>query len=485
MESWADMLDYEPEVISEAGQENVDDVTIQELPPSPRDGRDVNTNEDCDDVLDLHGNESEYSLSDVADCKTVPRFPLRETETGVPPSLTNKAKRFERERATIPRRCKQRRAVNHPSKVHKNRAVLGGVGETEYCSVQRQQQETVGSGPAIPLQEHARNPRNNRWAVRWVRAGYETLLYDICKCNESPNVIFTTLCYRQSDVFAMVLKNCNCKRRYWYDQRSKRRRTQIVRDFERAMLWRANTIGRSWSSPGYDLASFVLQHVAADRRCSERREATPLILVTTDEMLDDPSIGEQLVYRQRTRTCLPEMCAVCRAPAGIVTQDNASTPMFTCWEHSSSQLANYSADRTRVCDTIIADMQFLHCRENNEYVCRLSVIVSEQPTTSHVRVHNGTRKITVAEIVLLPADADIADDGEETWVNGTRQTTEQVMDLDRIHSTCCQDMHENQEDLFPSMPTGNGTLGSVVKYYDTTIGRTLDKVYCITNKLQK
>lgn len=496
MASWVDMLDYEPESDSEVSQPNVGDVTIQELPSSPGADRQVNNNVDDGDVLDLYGDESESTLSEISECKRVSQsrpgetrnnahHSVRSEEYGESPRQTNKSKARETERSTVSRqRSRHRRTGAHPSRVH--RIGDNGTGsKSEYCNVQRQQyQPPVNSGPAIPVQKHVSHRWNNRWTVRWVRSGFEPLVYDICACNESPNVIFTTLCYRASDVFTMVLKNCNCKRRYWYDQRSKRRRTQIVRDFERAMLWRANAIGRPWSSPGYDLASFVLQHVASDRRCSERRATTPVILVTTNEMLDDPSIGDQLVYRWRTGPRPLEKCAVCRAPSGIVTRDNASTPIFTCWEHSSSQLANSSADRTRMCDTVIVDMQFLHSRENNEYICRLNAIVSDTPPSSQARPVNSVRKVTVAEIVSQPVDADLSD-VDQTWANGSRRLTEDVMDPGQAHSTCCQDVHANEEDLFPSMPTGNGTFGGTVKYYDTTIGCTVDKIYCITSKFQK
>lgn len=352
-------------------------------------------------------------------------------------------------------------------------------------------------------------------AVRWIRHGFESLVYDICNCNEAPNVVFAGMCFSQADIYTMVLRNCDGKRRYWYDKTSRRnpqpaKGTQFS-DFERAMRWRANSVGRATSSPGYDLASYVLQNVATDKRFSGT--TTPLIIVTTDNMLDDPTINSQLVYANNRsvtfhsnnnharsvvqwQSLKPTPCYLCRASSTIVTHDNASVPTFTCLQHSASNMVSACADTTRVCNAVIVNVQFLRNEEHAsgaEFVCRLRLIQNgrTQPTAT---VRGSTHSqgfhdsdygaLTIAELVSLPFGVHPSDLHMVAAAECSYKASEEVnlLELDTVHESTCRDSHYNIEDLFPSMPiNSNGGI----HYYDTKIGLAVDRLYCLASNFQR
>lgn len=311
------------------------------------------------------------------------------------------------------------------------------------------------------------------WTVRSIRSGYEQLVYYICNCNEAPNVVFAGLCYLQFDVYTMVLRNCNGKRRYWYDRPERYRRLPNglqVDDFERAMAWRANNVGRASTSPGYDTAAFILQNVATDKRC-DGVSPPPLIIVTADGMLSENQMSNQLLFEAKHRRQADAKrnrpsdvpCLVCGVTSGIVTQDNASVATFTCWRHSGPYLADTSATWTRVCNAVIVDMDFLRDDANEELVCQLRLVGA------------GNSQLTIAELVTRPPFY--------TQANGYVKQT----DSNTAHSLCCDDIHRNYEDLFPSMPVvggGNSGVGSV-RFYDTTIGCVVDRMYCMVSTFQR
>lgn len=392
-----------------------------------------------------------------------------------------------------------RHAANSAPPKPPRRRAKKAINKTQYSQsiTDRVRREVIGGGIA----------------VRWIRHGYESLVYDICNCNEAPNVVFAGICYSQADIYTMVLRNCDGKRRYWYDKTSRRnpqpaKGTQLG-DFERAMRWRANTVGRATSSPGYDLASYVLQNVATDKRFAST--ATPLIVVTTDNMLDDPTINSQLVYANNNgvtfhnnntrsvvhrQTLKPTPCYLCRASSTIVTHDNASVPTFTCLQHSASNMVSACADTTRVCNAVIVNVQFIRNEEymsGGEFVCRLRLIQNgyTQPTTAARRstYNDGFQDcdygaITIAELVSLPfgvhpSDLHMVEDTERSY-----RASEEVklLELETVHESTCRDSHYNAEDLFPSMPiNSNGGL----HYYDTKIGLVVDRLYCLTSNFQR
>src|SRR5436190_4646041 len=352
--------------------------------------------------------------------------------------------------------------------------------------------KTRGRPRHSPPQQHGSRRQKTgggggSWIARWIRTGYEHLVFDVCNSNEAPNVVFAGLCYRQADIYSMVLRNCNGKRRYWYEKFTRDRRALDgvrVSDFERAMVWRANAVGRACTSPGYDLAAFVLQNVTTDKRYA----SAPLIVVTTDNMLDDVSVRAQLsstngVVGNGAVQTLPApfsnrrperlVCCECHDPAQIVTHDNASVPTYTCWQHAASYMTTASADRTRVCSSVIMDVQFRN--DNFGPVCQLRLL--NCAPGSHQKVS------AIAEFVFVPVGtkpSDIVMQQNTVQEPCEVSTKEYTMDLESSHAFCCRDGHFNPEDLFPSIPNNRGG----VAMYDTTIGRVVDLVYCIAGALQ-
>lgn len=357
--------------------------------------------------------------------------------------------------------------------------------------------------------------KNGKWNVRWTRDGFEHLLYAVCNCNEEPNVVFAGLCYQRADVYTMLLRNCNGKRRYWYDLST--RRTQFDEtdnrsdDFERAMVWRSKVIGRSCTTPGYDLASFALQNVTTDRR-SYGGMATSLILITTGDMLSETSINRQLVcsakelmsygstqhhvstrfsidrrQRQRnlSRSQTPACCRVCSKAAKTVTQDNASIPTFLCWDHSAVHMAGSSGDRTRVYDAVVLDLQFSRDPGANEVTCRVRLINDDSLNTRFGQVVSRSGALPIAELVLQPS----AYHGQPLYGSNKRTPLEPApeVDLKTAHGYICREMHYDDGDLFPSMPghsVGGGSTAGTARYHDTTLGRVVDRSYCVVSKFQ-
>lgn len=363
----------------------------------------------------------------------------------------------------------------------------------------RARDRRVSSTPERPLTRD----RGRTWYVRWTRDGFENIVYAVFDCNEEPNVVFAALCYQRADVYTMVLRNCNGKRRYWYDPSTcSRRRDRFAGpnddrsgDFERAISWRSKNIGRSSSTPGYDLASFALQNVNTDRR-SLAGTGTSLIVITTGGMLLERPIRDQLVcsgyelasrkhrpsstpfhgHRKRSpckTNPLPAFCRVCGRVAQTVTQDNASLPTFLCWDHSAAHMSVSPADRTRVYDAVILDFAFVRNTTNGELVCRVRL------------VDDGA--LTIAELVASPTrsvphgyrnDRDASSSLESCVAVG----------LHTAHDYACQDIHFDDGDLFPSTPChgiGGGSTAGTVRCHDTTLGRVVDRTYCVVSKFQR
>lgn len=343
------------------------------------------------------------------------------------------------------------------------------------------------------LTEKAATTERRTWHARWIRDGFETLVYAICNCNEEPNVIFAGLCYQRADLYTMVLRNCNGRRRYWYEVNTARNaaadgRQKEVDDFKRAMLWRSSAIGRSTASPGRDLASFVFQEFCSDKR-SLNGLATSPIVITVDDTLADPIIRRQLLYaacqpslandyngqiRRRgiERQLTPPTCRMCRRRSKTVTEDNAGVVTFRCWDHSAIYLITNSAERTRMIDATIVDLQFRRDEVTDDLVCVISVIddIGANP---------------VCELVLLPSFSTLT--VEQTYRTTTRDTS--VVNSEAAHAcTNCREMHYDAGDLFPSMPAYGASGTSItrpVKNYDTAIGRIVDKLCCMVNAFQR
>lgn len=437
---------------------------IVEQPPSPPEiarfdsGKDEST-----DVLELHYSGPTF-IDEANDACTVRSVRLRKQKTP--------------DRGTTESSCRNGKG-NRPkcSKVTAVKKVRSKCGrrETGKSTLAAKQQRERST-----LQQDERHS----WIVRWMRTGYEQLVYDTCNFNEMPNVIFAGLCYRQCDVYTMVLRNCNCKRRYWYDRTSRRSqrvpRGKRIGDFERAMSWRADAVGRSCTSPGYDVASFALENVASDKR--RRVRATPqLIILTTGNALTDVSVYRQFVYsattehytgmfRQRTESMA---CYLCGSQSLIATEDNASIPTFTCWQHSEPRVS------TRLSNVAVVDLQFLCDATSDEVICRLRLVNGADA---------GRSGLTIAELVLSSDNLSQA----EFW---TEQASRRVMseqlnevNLETAHALSCPDEHHNVEDLFPSIPVvgAPGYSGfDHVRHYDTTVGRVVDWLHCIANSFQR
>ncbi|KAG8245951.1 hypothetical protein J6590_095947 [Homalodisca vitripennis] len=177
-----------------SADEEWSNATIEEQPPSPQDAGGT------DDVLELDCDESDVTTSEMSPMATDTNEGGDTLSTGV--GLVAREKSRAKRPPRKPRRWGR-----------------GGWNN---------KRTTVQFG----------EPRvHSYWKVRWVRDGFSHLVYDICDCNEAPNVIFAGLCYQQFDVYTMVLKNCNGKQRYWYDKTLRPRRNGgtegISNDFER------------------------------------------------------------------------------------------------------------------------------------------------------------------------------------------------------------------------------------------------------------
>lgn len=357
----------------------------------------------------------------------------------------------------------------------------------------------------------------SRWNVRWTRDGFENLLYAVCNCNELPNVVFAGLCYQRADVYTMLLRNCNGKRRYWYDLSRRRNRFDELNnrsdDFERAMVWRSKAIGRASTTPGYDLASFAMQNVTTDSR-SYNNPLCSLIIITTGDMLTETSINRQLVFsdnelrsdyggrrrqqissrynvdrrrRQNETEYVTSSCRLCRNTAKTVTQDNASVPTFLCWEHSAAHMAASSADLTRMYDAVILDLQFLQDRNTDEITCRIRLINDDSPNTRAGTVVARSCALTIAELVL---SLNTPHHSYPLYRGNLRIASESKtsVDLQTAHAYVCPEVHYDDGDLFPSMPgisVGGGSTAGTVRYHDTTLGRVVDMTFCVVSKFQK
>lgn len=402
-----------------------------------------------------------------------------------------------------------------------------------------------GSKKPVPRQRVAAVPRNNRrtrrnrtlqtsprsvagdyqaWYVRWTRDGFEDLVYAICNCNEEPNVVFAGLCYQRKNVYTMLLRNCNGKRRYWYDVSSRRDRSfdgsdDISTDFERAMAWRSKAIGRSYTSPGYDLASFALQNVTTDKRGVDGI-ASSLIIITTGDMLTETAVNSQLVCsnyelatrsdgsvwhqrpwqvgssysidrRRRSKAATIRNnavgCRVCQKAVRTVTQDNASLPTCLCWDHSAAHMAASTTDQTRVYGAVILDLQFVQDADTDEAVCRVR-LVNTEPTATRASDVTAARSgtLTIAEFVL----SSLTDHKRSLYRPDPRPINETGIPvaLDLVHAYTCLDLHHDHGDMFPSMPgrgLGGGPNVGTVRFHDTTLGRVIDKTYCVVTQFQR
>jgi len=466
---------------------------------------------EIEDELQIHCNDTDILCTDI-ECQSPKRNWHYEKVKTTDDTVANN-KRLDNTNTMISTK-------RHPKRTRQKKTADDKITSRPYPSTPLKVKRRVGRPPPVyqslmlakcddrqQKRQNTTTPTNSRnWILRWVRAGHEHLVYDLCNCNEMPNVVFAALCYQEGDVYSMMLRNCNGKRRYWYDKPKRIRRSNegpCVGDFERAMVWRANAVGRACTSPGYDLAAFSLQNVTTDKRflCS-LTTTNPLIIVTTDDMLTEPSVYSLLSglpngsgpnrrqpasnWNQRTRSIY--RCCECRDPAQIVTHDNASVPTYTCWQHSASYMMEASADRTRVCNSVIVDMQFLSEDEphlSGELVCRLR-LVDKNDGKIYPNGDRGCSVLTIAELVSVPigsypADITVRD------ATTRRQTTvvERPVDLEKAHASCCSDRHHNHEDLFPSVPTKHCASGGNVTMYDTTIGRVLDQMHCIASVFQK
>lgn len=362
------------------------------------------------------------------------------------------------------------------------------------------------------------------WYVRWTRDGFEDLVYAMCNCNEEPNVVFAGLCYQRNNVYTMLLRNCNGKRRYWYDVSHRRdrffdRSDDISSDFERAMAWRSKAIGRSCTSPGYDLASFALQNVTTDKR-SDDGIASSLIIITTGDMLTETAVNSQLVCsnyelakrsdgsvwhqrpwqvgspysidrRQRSKAATNHNnavgCRVCQKAVRTVTQDNASLPTCLCWDHSAAHMAASTTDQTRVYGAVILDLQFVQDADTDETVCRVR-LVNTEPTATRTINATATRSGTlpIAEFVL----SSLTDHKRALYRPDPRPINETgtPVAFDLVHAYTCRDLHHDHGDIFPSMPgrgLGGGPNVGTVRFHDTTLGRVIDQTYCVVNQFQR
>lgn len=449
--------------------------------------------DEYDDILDLHCTEA-------CDLETYQRGGSVDVGVGGP-SVAHKPKRSVTVlRSTVGKSFTHHHQRDTPDQVRRRR-VVGGPYERPRRPRRQRRQRKDGPDVVDPslhldraLYHRSTVTAGERsWTVRTVRSGYEDVVYSVCNCNETPNVVFAALCYLQHDVYTMVLRNCDGKRRYWYDKIT--RRTEVadgarVNDFERAMRWRASAVGRPSCSPGYDLSAFVLQNVTTDKRykgwSSSSVNSDPIILVTTDRMLADPAMYRQLLWTPQHRGIAQRWkeraaagrCNVCRAPAGIVTSDSASVPTLTCWQHSLTYMATASADQTRISNALVVDLQFTRDDDapEGEFVCCLRLLNAR--TTK-----GGGEDITIAELVSSSSYGSIP----TTEGPAADLSTANVgsVDLDTAHEVCCSDNHYNDEDLFPSMPVSSAGGSSCVRYYDTTIGRVVDRVHCIASTFQR
>lgn len=368
----------------------------------------------------------------------------------------------------------------------------------------RRQQMTPSPSPtaAAPFVERG------TWYVRWTRDGFENLVYAVCNCNEVPNVVFAGLYYQRAHVYTMVLRNCNGKRRYWYDVSTRSGRFEHVADdrsddFERSIAWRSKAVARTCTTPGYDLASFALQNVNTDGR-SYDGTAPPLIVITTGDMLTDASISRQLVcsdneldsygggggqqistryYIDRRTRRTPAGCRFCRKTAKTVMQDNASMPTCLCWDHAVAYMTASSADRTRVYGAVLLDLRFVRNTKTAELSCLVRLIKHDTPYSTRpgdTAVRSGT--VTIAELVLSRPGQPSPYRQHEAPDYGMS------VGLETAHADACRDMHYDDGDLFPSMPSrsvGGGSTAGAVRYHDTTLGRSVDTAYCVVSKFQK